>query len=231
MTSLVKSALIIVDFQEDFCPPNGALAVEGGRDIADTINSLMEMPGIALRIATKDWHPRNHISFASNHSAPNNKPFESIFTIANPENPEEKEETRLWPVHCVQDTKGAELIPELNTSKVDHIIEKGQDSRVEMYSAFKAPFDNPRIAESGLAKLLRDENITHVYCVGLALDYCVRCTAVDAAKEGFETFIIKEACRPVDQAVPNTAEFKKQLVDKGVKLVSIDDDVVKRLRS
>jgi nicotinamidase-related amidase len=151
-----------------------------------------------LKIATKDFHPQDHISFASNHPPPNNKPFESMFTIKNPLNHNESQETRLWPDHCVQGTKGAELLSELDINKVHHIVEKGQDKRVEMYSAFADPFTNPNVTRSRLAKLLKDKGITDVYVAGLAADYCVKCTALDAQKEGFKTWVVGEATRAVD---------------------------------
>jgi nicotinamidase-related amidase len=171
--------------------------VSGGRDIVPAINELLALP-FALKIATKDFHPQDHISFASNHPAPNNKPFESTATITNPHNPDETQETQLWPDHCVQSTKGAELLPELDVGKVDHIVEKGQDRRVEMYSAFADPFRSPCVAKSNLAKTLRDADITDVYVVGLAADYCVKYTAIDSAKEGFTTWVVGEATKAVD---------------------------------
>ncbi|KAF4552706.1 Nicotinamidase-like protein [Elsinoe fawcettii] len=191
-----RPALIIVDFQNDFCPPNGSLAVQGGRDIAPIINSLLDL-SFVVKVATKDFHPQDHISFASNHEPPNNKPFETTITIKNPANSDETETTRLWPDHCIQGTPGCDLVDELEFNKCDHIIEKGQDARVEMYSAFAAPFSNPPIAVSGLSEILRTQNVTHVFTVGLAYDYCVKCTAIDSAKEGFTTYIVKDASRPV----------------------------------
>ncbi|KAF1816173.1 Isochorismatase hydrolase [Eremomyces bilateralis CBS 781.70] len=190
-------ALLIVDFQEDFCPPNGSLAVKGGRDIAPVLNRLLDLP-FTLKIATKDWHPKNHVSFASNHPHPNNKPFESFFTITNPLNPAESAATRLWPDHCVQRTPGAELAPELDQTKLDEIIEKGQDERVEMYSVFADLFVNPTVYRSGISKMLKEKEITHVYVAGLAMDYCVKYSALHAAKEGFGTVVIADATKAVD---------------------------------
>ncbi|KAJ9666318.1 NAD(+) salvage pathway protein [Coniosporium apollinis] len=222
-----KPALLIVDLQEDFCPPNGSLAVAGGRDIAPIINSLLSLP-FTLKVATKDFHPRDHISFASNHPPPHNKPFESVITIANPYNASETERTRLWPDHCVQGTPGAELIPELDIAKIQHVVEKGQDKRVEMYSAFAAPFRDPPVANSGLAERLRESGVTHVFVVGLAMDYCVNFTAVDAAKEGFETYVVEEATRAVD---PGTwDEVKVSLAGHGVKMVSVEGREVERVK-
>lgn len=219
-------ALIIVDLQEDFCPPTGSLAVSGGRDISAPVNELLSLPSFAIRIATQDWHPKNHISFADNH--PGKKPFEDFVTVVNPHNPAEKYDTRLWPVHCLQDTKGAELVPELDAGKVDKVIRKGTDARVEMYSAFYDPFTKPRVEDSGLVKMLKEKSVTHVYVVGLAYDYCVKSTAKDAAKEGFVTYVVEEGTRAVDAAA--WAECTKGLEKDGVKVVRMDGPEVQKLR-
>jgi nicotinamidase-related amidase len=222
-----KPALVIVDVQEDFCPPYGSLAVTGGRDIVPTLNELLALP-FPIKIATKDFHPRDHISFASNHPPPNNRPFESMITISNPLNPSETQETRLWPDHCVQGTKGAELLPELDVSKVDKIVEKGQDKRVEMYSAFADPFLDPCVSKSGLAKILRDEGITDVYVAGLAADYCVKFTALDSAKEGFKTWVVGEATKAVD---PSSMDDVHQEYSKaGVTVIHKDSAEVEKVK-
>lgn len=185
------------------------------------LNDLLARP-FTLKVATKDFHPQDHISFASNHEAPNNKPFESFFTIENPLNPSESQEARLWPDHCVQGTTGCELLPELDTDKVDEIVEKGQDKRVEMYSAFADPFHDPCVSKSGLAKLLHDAGITDVFVAGLAADYCVRYTALDAAKEGFTTRVIEEATRAVDPS--SMDEVHREYEAAGVTVISKDDE-------
>ncbi|KAF2124351.1 Isochorismatase hydrolase [Dothidotthia symphoricarpi CBS 119687] len=222
-----KPALVVVDVQEDFCPPNGTLAVEGGRDIVPAINALLSLP-FAVKIATKDFHPQDHISFASNHSAPDNKPFESVCTIANPLNPGETQETRLWPDHCVQGTKGSDLLPELDLSRVDRVVEKGQDKRVEMYSAFADPFTSPCVVKSDLAKSLHDAGVTDVFVVGLAADYCVKHTALDAQKEGFKTWVIGEATKAVDPAA--LPDVYKMYEKAGVTVIGKDDAQVQRVR-
>ena len=205
----------------------GTLAVQGGRDIVPLINHLLACP-FPLKIATKDFHPQDHISFASNHEAPNNKPFESFVTIHNPLNPEETQETRLWPDHCVQGTQGSELLPELDVKNVHKIVEKGQDKRVEMYSAFADPFKNPCVSKSELAKLLHDAEITDVFVAGLAADYCVRYTALDAAKEGFKTRVIGPATRAVDPS--NMEEVLKEYKEAGVTIIDMDDESVKSVK-
>jgi len=225
-TEPFKPALIVVDLQEDFCPPNGSLAVNHGRDTVPTINALLALPSFAIRIATKDWHPEDHISFAPNHTG--KKPFVDFATVVNPHNPDESYETRLWPVHCVQGTQGAELIPELNAARVDKVIEKGTHPAVEMYSAFYDPFERPRVSDSGLSGALKELGITHVYVVGLAADYCVKNTAVDAFKEGFVTYIVEEGTRAVD--APDWARCRAETEAAGVKVVSFDGPEVGRLR-
>jgi nicotinamidase-related amidase len=198
--------------------------VTNGRDIIPIVDKLLDLPFV-IKIATKDWHPQNHISFASNHV--NKKPYVDFTTIINPSNPAETYETRLWPDHCVQGTKGAELIHELDMSKIDKIVEKGQVKEVEMYSAFYDPLEKPRVSDSGLAGVLREKGVTDVYCVGLAFDYCVKCTAVDAAKEGFKTYVVGEGTRAVDPSV--WEEVKGELKGKGVEVVNCDGDEVARV--
>ncbi|KAI0383659.1 pyrazinamidase/nicotinamidase [Hypomontagnella monticulosa] len=219
-----RPALIVVDLQEDFCPPNGSLAVANGRDIAPLVNKLLALPFV-VRIATKDWHPRDHISFAINHEG--KAPFEDMITIVNPHNPSETYESRLWPVHCVQGTPGAELIPELHVSQLDVVLEKGTDPRVEMYSPFYDPFTSPRVYDSGLAQALRGKEVTDVYVVGLAADYCVKNAAIDAAKEGFKTYLIEECTRAVD--APAWPECKKDIEASGAQIVGMDGPEVRRL--
>ncbi|KAF4415573.1 hypothetical protein F53441_14619 [Fusarium austroafricanum] len=218
-----KPALIIVDFQEDFCPPSGSLAVPEGRSIAPTINTLTALP-FPLILATKDFHPPSHISFASNH--PSATPYESATQVTHPHDSSRSYTTTLWPVHCVQGTPGSELIPELDVSRVHAVIEKGQDERVEMYSAFYDPF---RVSDSGLAGMLREENVTDVFVVGLAGDYCVKATAEDAVKEGYTTWIVNEGTKPV--MPDNWEECKKGMEEKGVKFTSISGDAVGKVKT
>ncbi|KAI2638605.1 isochorismatase [Xylaria nigripes] len=224
MTSDFKPALIVVDVQEDFCPPNGALAVPEGRDVVAPINRLLALPFV-LKVATKDWHPQDHISFAENHAG--KQAFTDFVTVVNPYNAAESYSSRLWPVHCVQGTAGAELVPELDGSKLDEIIEKGTDARVEMYSPFYDPLKAPRVSDSGLASLLRDYDVTDVYVVGLAADYCVKSCAEDASREGFRTYLVEECTRAVD--VDNWSVCKEHLEGFGVKVVSMNSHEVLRL--
>ncbi|KAK5651524.1 hypothetical protein OQA88_11978 [Cercophora sp. LCS_1] len=224
-SSNFKPALIVVDMQEDFCPPHGNLQVPEGRAVVPLINTLLALPTFTLRVGTQDWHPPSHISFASNH--PGKQPFVDTCIVTNPYNPDESYTTRLWPNHCIQESPGAELVPELDVGRIDKIIKKGTDARVEMYSAFYDPLKNPRVSDSGLSEVLKEAGITHVYVVGLAADYCVKSTAVDAVTEGFVAYLIEDGTRAVD-AVGWTA-VKLELKLAGVNVVSKDDVEVRRL--
>jgi len=210
---------------------NGSLAVGGGREVIPVINDLLKLP-FAFKVATKDHHPPDHISFASNHK--DKKPFTSFVTISNPNNPEEAYESRLWPDHCVIGTAGNELVKELDIGKVDLVLEKGTDPRVEMYSAFRPPLTNPPLkeSESGLESILKAKGVTDVYFVGLAGDYCVRFSAVDCAKAkdaGWNTYVIEEGIRCVDPGV-SWEEARTEMLDARVKVVSVKD-VVQRVSS
>jgi len=227
-----KPALVIIDLQEDFCPPNGSLAVGGGREVIPVINDLLKLPFV-LKVATKDHHPPGHISFASNHEG--KQPFTSFATIRNPNNPDDVYESRLWPDHCVVGTRGNQLVEGLDVGKVDLVIHKGIDPRVEMYSAFRPPLANPPLkeSESGLESVLREKGITDVYFAGLAGDYCVRFSAVDCAKAkdaGWNTYVIEEGIRCVDPGA-SWEEAKAEMLGVGVKIVSVDDPVVQRIVS
>lgn len=208
---------------------NGSLAVTGGRDISAVVNQLLALP-FAYKVATQDWHPRDHISFAANHpEIPDAQPFVSHATVVNPHNAGESYETRLWPVHCVQDSNGARLVPELEAGRVDEVVQKGTDARVEMYSALYDPFCEPRVADSGLVGKLRERGITDVFVVGLAADYCVWNTAKDSAAEGFRTVVVDEGTRAVD-AAKWEAEGKKEIEKVGVRVVSVHGPEVAKVR-
>ncbi|PNY26903.1 Nicotinamidase [Tolypocladium capitatum] len=218
-----KPALVVVDFQEDFCPPNGSLAVPGGRSIAPLINHLLALP-FSPKLATRDWHPPNHTSFAANHGdAP---PFTSTTTVAHPSDPSRSYSTTLWPVHCVQGSPGARLVSELDVARVDAVIDKGMDPRVEMYSAFYDPF---RVSDSGLAERLRRAGVTDVFVVGLAADFCVRATAEHALDEGFGSYVVEEGTKPV---LPDKwPECRRDMLARGVKMISAEGDDIARVKS
>ena len=198
--------------------------MEGGRDIAQTINSLLSLP-FALKIATKDAHPQDHVSFATSHPSPDNKAFESVIKVSNPSDCTQSHEIRLWPAHCVQGTKGAQIISEIDVSKLDEVVEKGKDSRLEMFSGFADVFGgkSPKAASQDLAVLLQRAGITTVFAVGLAGDFCVRYTALDAKKEGFEVYVVEEATRSVDSGETGWGAARKEMEQAGIKIIGSEE--------
>src|SRR5512147_565922 len=171
--------LILVDLQNDFLP-GGALAVPEGDKVIPVVNKLQPM--FPLVVATQDWHPANHGSFATNH--PGRKVFEQIVLNGLPQT--------LWPVHCVQGTRGAELAAALNRERIAKVFPKGTDPGIDSYSGL---FDNGHRKSTGLGEWLKEQGVTHVYVCGLATDYCVKFTALDAAQMGFKTWLVEDACR------------------------------------
>lgn len=176
------NALLIIDIQNDFLP-GGPLGVPGGNDIIPTVNNLMD--GFGLVVATKDWHPADHGSFAANH--PGHEIYENIDLHGLPQT--------LWPVHCVQETAGAEFPPELDAGKITRVFHKGTRPEIDSYSGFH---DNGHRHSTGLADFLREKGVTAVTICGLATDYCVKFTALDAIAEGFATTLHLPACRGVN---------------------------------
>lgn len=174
-------ALIVIDVQNDFCP-GGALAVAGGDEIIPRINALMS--DFAVTVLTQDWHPADHSSFAENH--PGAVPFSQMTMPYGVQT--------LWPAHCVQGTGGADFHPALRT-EADLILRKGFRRGIDSYSAF---FENDRSTPTGLAGYLRERGITELTFVGLALDFCVGWSAIDAATLGFRTRVLQGACRAID---------------------------------
>jgi nicotinamidase-related amidase len=209
--------------------------VAGARDTIPLINQLLKSPAFALKVATQDFHPKDHVSFAPNHPGPNNKPFESFIDISNvvAKRPEETMKQRLWPVHCVQGTPGAELVDGLAVDQVDLFIRKGMDSRVEMYSAFADCFGNLTAGSGGvsddLAKIMQDKDIKRAFVVGVAGDYCVKYTALDAAKAGFEAYLVEEAQRCADASGWESA--KAELQEASVRVVSMNSREIQGLLS
>jgi len=202
------AALLIVDMQPDFMP-GGTLPVTEGDQILPIIRDLMESDLFGVQVATQDWHPPHHTSFASAHHG--RKPFDKIMLHGH--------EQTLWPDHCVQDTTGATLHPSLPWHTVSAIIRKGMDPQGDSYSGFRnnwnAAGERP---ETGLAGYLRARSVTQVYLCGLARDICVKWTAEDATREGFDTFYLWDASRPVD---PDSDEgVRKELSAMGVLLVT-----------
>ena len=177
-----RDALIVIDVQNDFCP-GGALDVAGGDEIISRINGLMGE--FATVVLTQDWHPANHASFAANH--PGATPFSLIQMPYGPQ--------VLWPTHCVQGTKGAEFHADLRTDPAQMIIRKGFRAGIDSYSSF---FENDHSTPTGLEGYLRSRGITTVTLVGLATDYCVAYSALDAARLGFRATVLEGACRAID---------------------------------
>ncbi len=177
-----NEALIVIDVQNDFCP-GGALAVPGGDEIVAPINALVdEFP---VRVFTQDWHPAGHSSFASEHDGKG--PYEMVEMPYGPQ--------VLWPDHCVQGTKGAAFHPNLKTEPADLIIRKGFRKAIDSYSAF---FENDHKTPTGLEGYLKARGVDTVTLVGLATDFCVNFSAVDAAKLGFKTRVIESLSRAID---------------------------------
>jgi len=196
-------SLIIVDMQNDFCP-GGALPVPEGDRVVEVINRIQ--PKFDLVVATQDWHPAEHGSFAANH--PGRSPGERIELAGLPQ--------ILWPVHCVQDTPGAELHPRLDCSRIARVFHKGTDPSVDSYSGF---FDNGRRTSTGLGEYLKDQGVTDVYVCGLATDYCVNATALDAVALGFKTYLLEDGCRGVELREGDVQRAIEEMRRQGVVIV------------
>jgi nicotinamidase/pyrazinamidase len=200
---VANRALIVVDVQNDFCP-EGALAVPDGDAVVPVINSLL--PAFGVAVATQDWHPPGHASFASSH--PGRLPLEVIPIDGIPQ--------VLWPDHCVQGSFGAEFHADLDLRAIRAVVRKGTDARVDSYSGFR---DNRADRPTGLAGLLRELGVAAVAVVGLATDYCVAATARDALELGFAAEVWLPACRPVGAPPGHTERTLAGLRDKGVVLL------------
>ncbi len=194
-------ALLVIDVQNDFCP-GGALAVPGGDEIIEAVNTMMD--GFDSVILTQDWHPVGHSSFATSHSGKN--PFDMI------EMPYGQQV--LWPDHCVQGTEGAAFHPRLRTD-ADLILRKGFRPEIDSYSAF---FENDRTTPTGLEGYLRTRGIEQLTLVGLATDFCVHYSAVDAASLGFDVTVNTDACRAIDME-GSLANATQAMKNAGVTLV------------
>jgi nicotinamidase/pyrazinamidase len=195
-------ALLLIDIQNDFLP-GGSLAVPGGDQIIPVVNQVQEK--FDLVVATQDWHPPLHKSFASNHAG--KRVFEQIELNGLPQ--------VLWPDHCVQGTRGADFSTGVNWNKTEAIFRKGTAAGIDSYSGF---YDNGRLKSTGLADYLRGRGVTGVCLAGLAADYCVYFTAKDALAEGFHTYIIKEATRPINREGFEAAT--KDILQKGGRLIA-----------
>ena len=197
--------LLIIDVQNDFMP-GGALAVPNGDNIVPVINNMQHK--FDLVVAAQDWHPKNHISFASNHEG--KSMFEVIEIHGKPQT--------LWPDHCVQATEGAKFHPNLNTQKWEAVFRKGTDKNIDSYSAF---FDNGHLKSTGLTGYLKEKGVTQLFLCGLAADICVYLSIYDAFNEGFQCFFIEDASQPLD--IKAFQEVKKKMEDLGIQIISSVD--------
>lgn len=202
-----RSALVLVDIQNDFIP-GGALPATDGEKVVPIANRLQSHFDVV--VATQDWHPEDHLSFASNH--PGKSPGQMIELSGL--------DQVLWPDHCVQGSKGAEFHPDLSTDRLDQVIRKGEDPQIDSYSGF---FDNGHLKATGLEKYLRSRDVEKVYVCGLATDYCVKYTALDSAGLGFDTTVITDACRGVELAPGDIDRALEEMKRAGVKLTTSDE--------
>ena len=185
----MAAALLIVDVQNDFCE-GGRLAVPGGSEVVPLVNRLLDQAraaGFETVVLTQDWHPAGHRSFASSHEGAGRKPFDLIEMRYGPQ--------VLWPDHCIQGTSGAAFHPELRTERATLVIRKGMNPDIDSYSAFR---ENDKRTITGLAGYLRDRGADRIVIAGLALDFCVAFSALDAREFGFEAAVITGACRAID---------------------------------
>jgi len=197
-------ALLVVDLQNDFVP-GGSLSVPEGDQIIPTINKLMKMD-FDLIVASKDWHPPKHGSFAETHTKTvgDHIDYGGVDQI-------------LWPVHCVQNSYGADFVSTFNSEHVDLIIYKGTEMTIDSYSAF---FDNNHQHSTGLEQLLCQNGITDLYIVGLATDYCVKFSVLDAIHLGFRTYVIEDACRGVNLKNDDSRNALKEMRKAGAVIIN-----------
>lgn len=202
----MRRALIVVDLQNDFCP-GGALAVPGGDEVVDPANELLaEIP---LSVLTQDWHPEGHVSFASSYER---QPFEVDDSVDPPR--------VLWPDHCVAGSKGADFHPALRSERAKLIIRKGFSLNLDSYSAF---FENDGLTPTGLAGWLSTLGVGSVVVMGLATDYCVKATALDARKLGLEVSIVADAVRAVNAQSGDGEAAQKTMETAGCKILKLKE--------
>ena len=199
---MATSAFIVIDVQNDFCP-EGALAVADGDAVVAPINAMMADFGHV--ILTQDWHPHDHSSFASQHDG-----LDAFSTTTM-----DYGEQTLWPDHCIQGSIGAEFHPSLNLDRAELIIRKGYRTAIDSYSAF---FENDKTTPTGLGGALKERGITHLAMAGLATDFCVAFSALDAAKLGFDVTVHLSACRAIDLGGSLDAAIS-QMTDSGITLI------------
>ena len=202
-----KNALLIIDIQNDFCP-GWALPVPEGDQVITVINSIVKK--FYKVIATQDWHPINHVSFARNH--PGNKEYEEIEVSGIKQ--------VLWPIHCVPGTKGAEFHPDLIADNFDLILRKGNNPKIDSYSAFR---ENDKKTITGLNGYLKELDIKQVFICGLALDYCVFYSAMDSKEMGFDTYVILDATRGIDSPPGSIENALNSMRNSGIRIIKSTD--------
>lgn len=200
-----KKALLMVDLQNDFCA-GGPFAVPGGEQVIPLANVLQDK--FELIVASKDWHPPHHGSFAANHA---NRKVGDTIQLGNLQQ-------TLWPTHCVQDTHGAEFHPDLKTERIARVFYKGTNPELDSYSAF---YDNERLRSTGLSEFLTEQQVTDLYIMGLATDYCVKFSALDAKADGFNVHIIVDACRGINLYPEASDDAIAEMQRAGIKLVTL----------
>lgn len=200
-------ALLVIDIQNDFLP-GGALEVKDGDQIISVINKIIKK--FDWVIATKDWHPSNHKSFASQHRGKGPGEMIKLKDL----------DQVLWPDHCIQGTTGAEFSKELDLSKIKEVFVKGTDREIDSYSGF---FDNGHLKSTGLADFLRDSLIDEVFIVGLTTDYCVKFTALDSISEGFKTYVIADATKAVNLKLDDFEASLDEMKQSGVVIMNSRD--------
>lgn len=200
-------ALVLVDLQNDFMP-FGALPVREGDAVVDVANTLSGR--FELVVATQDWHPADHGSFASNH--PGSRPGDVVELGGVPQ--------VLWPDHCVQDTPGASFHSRLDITRVRHVVHKGVDASIDSYSTF---FDNAHQRDTGLHPYLRDRGVTSVVLLGLATDYCVKFSVCDGIELGFEVTVVEDGCRAVDLAPGDGERALAEMREFGARIARSSD--------
>lgn len=198
-------ALLIVDVQNDFLP-GGALAIPEGDQIIPVINAIQKHFDLVL--ATKDWHPEDHSSFAIRHGK---KPGEMIWWHGRRQ--------ELWPVHCVQGTPGADFSPALDTHKISQVFFKGLDRDIDSYSSF---FDNGHLRSTGLGDYLNAQGVREVYVAGLATDYCVKYSVLDAATLGFKPYVVLDACRGINIHAGDIEQALSTMRAAGAEIITSD---------
>ena len=199
-----KNALMVVDVQNDFCP-GGALAIQDGDRVIPVINQIQ--PIFDTIIATQDWHPPDHVSFAANH------PGKKVYEIIDIDGISQV----LWPPHCISGSMGAAFHPDLETKRFKFILHKGMNPNLDSYSVF---LENDRKTPTGMDGYLRSQEITRVFLSGLATDYCVLYSALDAVSSGFETIVVLDACCGVDVPEGNIEKAIRLMKRSGVKIIS-----------